>query len=226
LSVSPDVRFAELDGTVILLELNSAEYFALDDTGSDIWLRLVESRTGIGTALDELRAERGEAITRFVDECLRRNLLARSRPAPVAPPSPRTARRSIGSHRFLTARAWLHLVRTWVLLRIRGFGQVYRRHLRERSLQHPASPDLLQRAVTSFVRAENFFWFRDAPDDCLPRSLALFSFLRSIGLPAAHCIGGTRFPGLLMHAWVESSEHVLLDDPEFVSTLTVLSTIS
>ena len=75
------------------------------------------------------------------------------------------------------------------------------------------------------MRAENLFWFRDAPDDCLPRSLALFSFLRALGLPATHKIGGTRYPGLLMHAWVESSERALIDDPELLGMLTVLSTI-
>jgi hypothetical protein len=111
------------------------------------------------------------------------------------------------------------------LLRIRGFGPVYRNLLSERPLEYPASADLLDEAVNSFVRAENLFWFRDAPEDCLPRSLALFGFLRAVGLPATHNIGGARFPGLLMHAWVESSEHALLDDPEFVRTLTVLSTI-
>jgi hypothetical protein len=225
LLVSPDVRFVVLDGTVILLELMSAEYFAFDDVGSDFWLRLVDPRTELRTALDELRAERGDAVDRFVDDCLRRNLLTRRTPSTVGPPAPRIGRRSTASSWFLTPRAWSHLARTWALLRIRGFGPVYRRLLAERPLRCPASPDLLDKAVTSFVRAENLFWFRDAPEDCLPRSLALFSFLRALGLPATHSIGGTRFPGLLMHAWVESSEQALLDDPEFVRTLTVLSTI-
>ena len=214
-----------LDGTVVLLELTSAEYFAFDDVGSDFWLRLVDPRIELQTALGELRAERGDVVDRFVDDCLRRNLLTRGTPASVSPPSPRIGPRSTTSSWFLTPRAWSHLARTWAALRLRGFGPVYRRLLVERPLQRPTSPDLVDRAVRSFVRAENLFWFRDAPDDCLPRSLALFSFLRALGLPATHKIGGTRYPGLLMHAWVESSERALIDDPELLGMLTVLSTI-
>ena len=225
LVVSPDVRFAVLDGTVVLLELTSAEYFAFDDVGSDFWLRLVDPRIELQTALGELRAERGDVVDRFVDDCLRRNLLTRGTPVSVSPPSPRLGRRSTTSSWFLTPRAWYHLARTWAALRLRGFGPVYRRLLVERPFQRPASPDLVDRAVRSFVRAENLFWFRDAPDDCLPRSLALFSFLRALGLPATHKIGGMRYPGLLMHAWVESSERALIDDPELLGMLTVLSTI-
>ena len=105
LVVSPDVRFAVLDGTVVLLELTSAEYFAFDDVGSDFWLRLVDPRVELQTALGELRAERGDVVDRFVDDCLRRNLLTRGTPVSVSPPSPRLGRRSTTSSWFLTARA-------------------------------------------------------------------------------------------------------------------------
>lgn len=225
LYASPNVRFAVLDGAVFLLELGSAEYFAFDTVGSDFWLRLVDPDARTGAVLAELHAEHGDAVDRFVDDCLRRSLLTRRRPTTVAPPPARAGGRSRWNSRFLTSRAWFHLARIWVLLRFTGFGPVYRRLLAERPPPRPASPELLGRAVSSFVRAENFFWFRGAPDDCLPRSLALFSFLRALGLPATHRIGGTRFPVLLMHAWVDSSGRALLDDPEFIRRLTVLSTV-
>jgi hypothetical protein len=72
----------------------------------------------------------------------------------------------------------------------------------------PASPAprpaarLASRAERAFSRAENLYLLRSAPRDCLPRSLALYRFLLSVGVPAEHCIGVQRFP-FEAHAWVE-----------------------
>jgi hypothetical protein len=80
-----------------------------------------------------------------------------------------------------------------------------------------------RRAVKAFVRAENLFWFRSEPNDCVPRSLALFRFLRSIGLPATHFIGVMRFPGFLMHAWVTGNEEPLLERADDIERFTIIS---
>jgi len=79
--------------------------------------------------------------------------------------------------------------------------------------ESPGVEQLLPDALRAFLIAENFVAFRNSPDDCLPRSLSLFRFLRSIGIPAIHRIGGRRVPVLKMHAWVEVNSKVLLDDP-------------
>jgi hypothetical protein len=70
---------------------------------------------------------------------------------------------------------------------------------------HPVSAKtdaLMDRALGQFLLAENLWRFRMAPDDCLPRSLALFSYLRRLGLPIVHRIGVTASP-MEMHAWTE-----------------------
>lgn len=220
--VSPNVRFAEVDDVVILLDLKTSEYFAFDDVGSGLWCRLVDPDASYPALLDELRDERGDVAGRFIEACLRRGFLTA---APVFRPSTTTSRSPSINFPLLTPRAWLHLVLTWAALRAGGFGELYANLIAQPASLHPRHHALLSKAVDSFVRAENLFWFRAAPDDCLPRSLALFRYLRALGLPATHRIGVRRFPGLLMHAWVESGGRPLLDDPEFVGTLTVLSSI-
>ncbi len=53
-----------------------------------------------------------------------------------------------------------------------------------------------------FLRAEHGFISRLGPRDCLPRSLALFSFLAGAGFAVTHVIGVQRYP-FAAHAWVE-----------------------
>ena len=76
--------------------------------------------------------------------------------------------------------------------------------------------------VAAFAKAENFCYLKKAPRDCLPRSLALFRFLRSIGAAAVHCIGVRQFP-FGAHAWVEFQECVLHDNPAVAETYTVIA---
>jgi hypothetical protein len=76
---------------------------------------------------------------------------------------------------------------------------------------------LLERAEKAFLLAENLFPLRGAPRDCLPRSLALFSFLNSIGIECVHNIGVIRTP-FTAHAWVEVGGSPVLEqrhEPEF-----------
>ena len=66
-------------------------------------------------------------------------------------------------------------------------------------------------ALDAFYRAESVVPMPNAPDDCLPRSLALFVYLRAIGFACEHLIGVRRYPSLTMHAWVEVDGRVVAD---------------
>jgi hypothetical protein len=61
-----------------------------------------------------------------------------------------------------------------------------------------------------FVRAETFLLSKLGNRDCLPRSLALFIYLRSLGHQVRHVIGVARFP-FDAHAWVEKDGQPLLE---------------
>jgi hypothetical protein len=93
----------------------------------------------------------------------------------------------------------------------RGFAAAYDWAI-ERA---PAVPDAvdarrLAKAEGAFRSAEALLPNAGAPDDCLPRSLALFAFLRRMRLPAEHHIGVERMP-FGAHAWVECGNRVILD---------------
>jgi hypothetical protein len=84
---------------------------------------------------------------------------------------------------------------------------------------------MLAKALAAFARAENCFSMKQAPRDCVPRSLALFRFLRLVGLPAEHCIGVRRSP-FQAHAWVEFEGRVVHDLPSRQLKYTTLARIA
>lgn len=60
----------------------------------------------------------------------------------------------------------------------------------------------VERVVRQFRKADGLYPAREAPLDCLPRSLALTRFLRMAGWPVRHVIGVALDP-FEAHAWVE-----------------------
>jgi hypothetical protein len=129
--------------------------------------------------------------------------------------------------RFLTARAWWSLAITSRRLKAHGFAETYALYSRlAKPLDEPDdSGRVLARACSAFSRAENAFLLKEAPRDCLPRSLALFGLLRSLGLAAEHVIGVQLFP-FQAHAWVEHRGRVVHDDPSHPSRFAPIARIS
>jgi hypothetical protein len=200
-----DVRARAVDGLVVLLDLRTGAYVVLDRVASAMW-QVLTSVSEHARQLAEL-AHRFEApagrleadLEAFARECGERGFLAAEPPAVERPGLRRRAARGA-----LALRAWLTLLATSRSLARRGFSDTYRRYDRL-PRPEPGGNDvdaLVSRAERAFSRAENFFLLRSAPRDCLPRSLALFRFLLSVGVPAEHCIGVQRFP-FEAHAWVE-----------------------
>jgi hypothetical protein len=215
---TPEVRFRALDGLVVLLDLRAGTYVVLDRVATAMW----EALTSHGD--DERRlaglAERFDAppdvlrtdLDAFARDCVERGFLAPDPPASA--PEPAARRRA--ARGALALRAWLSLLVTSRSIARRGFSETYRRYARL-PVARAGGEDveaLASRARQAFSRAENLFLLRSAPRDCLPRSLALFRFLRSVGVPAEHCIGVQRFP-FEAHAWVECRGSVVHDSPGF-----------
>jgi hypothetical protein len=55
-TVSKDVLFQEVSGETVLLDLDSEQYFGLDEVGTRIWALLKEGR-GVDAIVDTLLAE-------------------------------------------------------------------------------------------------------------------------------------------------------------------------
>ena len=222
------IRHAVVDGAVVILDLRRGAYRVLDGVASAMWCGLVGADGGgdedilraivAQFAVDKDRARRDLAA--FRERCLADGMFA-ERTAGGQPPGG-TQRPAPKRVLWPAFAAWSCLAGTALLLRRRGFATAYRVSTsRAPGPRAVADDGALERAVAAFARAENFFVPRRAPDDCLPRSLALFRFLRMMGLPSEHVIGCRRAP-FFAHAWVECGGRVVLDD-DHRSELTVLA---
>jgi hypothetical protein len=217
--VAPHVRWAEVQGRVCLLDLRAGRYFGFDPVASFLWRRLAETRSRevvFGEMRERFDAE-PDLLATDIDEFIGRALEAGHFSREAAAPDPEVPTGRMGARRFLTMRAWWSLFRT----ARRGFAETYSALSR---LPFREGKTALDRAVRAFARAENFFHLRRAPEDCLPRSLALFGFLRRLGIPAEHRIGVQMFP-FFAHAWVECGGKVVHDDPSVRRRFAVIASL-
>jgi hypothetical protein len=206
---SADVRYADVDGLIVMLDLRSETYKVLDDVASRLW-SVVTGDVDQGSEFQALteqydidQANLTAELMAFVQSCFAGGLLE----APSAgEPRPAAVRRLPLRTGLLGALSCLIITRA--MLKRLGLRETYARYAGIATSRVACS---IQAAVTSFVRAENFFVVRRAPDDCLLRSLAFYRFLRSAGLPAEHVIGVRRVP-FQAHAWVECGGVPVLDD--------------
>jgi len=230
--VPTHIRHVRVEDRVIIMDIRSESYFALDPTASHMWdeLALGNGRDETLRSLEEKfssdPSELAADFDEFVEKCIARGLLSRELEQSLEVPGavPLTGR----ARGLFTLRAWWSLLETKLSLSRRGFSGTYNAALAmacpEGVARDDTAMELLSRALKAFARAENFFYLKRAPLDCLPRSLALFRFLRSVGLPAQHCIGVRPFP-FSAHAWTECYGRVVHDDESNRGRFTVIARI-
>jgi hypothetical protein len=213
------IRHTTIDGRVLILDLRTEQYTILNQPASEMWSAiqtnggdLEQAASDLATATHLDLAQTKGKLWNFVDDCVGHDFLSAS-PQRLEWPDARKRKRQPGE-RLLTMRAWWNLCYISFGLSRRGFSDTYLR-CGSKVSEFGIAPELtspLRRAQAAFLRAENCFWYKSAPLDCLPRSLALFRFLRSVGVDATHHIGGRFKPFLSMHAWVQVGDSVILDD--------------
>ncbi|MBC7985972.1 MAG: lasso peptide biosynthesis B2 protein [Sphingomonadaceae bacterium] len=94
-------------------------------------------------------------------------------------------------------------------LKLQGFATAYR-WAESSVVRRTGSAIRLEDDLNRFTRAETWIPSLQGDRDCLPRSFALFVYLRSLGHPVRHVIGVARFP-FNAHAWVELEGETLLE---------------
>ena len=217
--VAPHIRYAWIEDRVIILDLQSEAYFALDPTASFMWQQL-----GLGhgreQSVQNLREKYStqshrveEDFAAFVRRCADSGWLVDEPPPQPAGPM-RLSTDGGQVRRISTIGAWWTLYRTTRSLSVRGFSATYAALSETAQLEESRKPnrdETLSAAVKAFARAEEFFHLKNAPADCLPRSLALFRFLRLVGVPAEHCIGVGIFP-FSAHAWTQCQGRIIHDE--------------
>ncbi len=226
---APDIFFTDIQGFLVILDLRNDAYFILDPVGTSMWHAMLASddEAEITASLQDKYAVEASRmrndLTLFRRRCITQGFLQENEPGRKAGVPERVA---VGPQHFLFFRAWWCLFRTSRVLHKNGLLHAYRTCA---DLPVPkgitaARDDLLRRSLAAFSRAENFFLLKQAPKDCMPRSLALFRFLRSVGLPVEHCIGVRRFP-FFAHAWVEYRGDLVHDNPSWQTMFTTLARI-
>ncbi len=217
------IRSAAVEDSIVLLDLDRASYSLLNPSAATIWraLRRPTDRDGLVRAVhavvgDDL-AEVNAEVGRFLEDGRARGIVATG-PAPAAAA---VRRPPAGAFRWLHVKAALAIARTRLEVRLRRFERIYAALSAYREAPPLREASALARAERAFLAAETLFPAPYRPNDCLPRSIALFRFLRSVGLPARHRIGVRHTP-LMMHAWVECDGAVVLDDRQ-VGAMAVLA---
>jgi Transglutaminase-like superfamily len=214
LYLPPYLAHAQVEGGTVVLDLRSGEFLLFDEVASSFWGVLLEPgvsnqdrQQSLMAQFDADPAQLTADFNAFRLDCLAKGLLVDTLPPPpLTNPSPRAR------IHFPVWSAWRSLLTVASSLRRSGFALTYAA-AHAVIVEHPSQPTPgqdLARAERAFAAAENFFVLRSAPNDCLPRSLALFSFLRAMGLSATHWIGIDRY-SLSAHAWVECDGRVILD---------------
>ena len=227
---SGHVRCTWVDDRIVILDLRAESYFALDPTASSMWRELTApyaAHEGLRRLEQRYAVEPTQLAVdfhAFAKRCVEAEWLVDVEPVP--PPSPRATGRRRGRWP-LTLRAWWTLLAITRSLAARGFASTYARLSRPQGAEAipvDAQDELLSTAMRAFARAEHFVYLKRAPADCLPRSLALFEFLRSLGLTVDHRIGVRQFP-FAAHAWTEYRGHVVHDDPQNIRRYTVITSL-
>jgi hypothetical protein len=201
---------------VFVMDARKGEYFGLDPSFTDSWHRLTKG--------EESSDERVSKLARAIRA---RGWITDHRPSQYPAKEVRCIpqRRSRSS----SFRAYLCLVRAFGSLRFLGFRQAYEwaQSVDATSVGALGMKNrlpVLRDALAAFSRGEHFVISRLRLDDCLPRSLALFVFLRAAGFSVCHCIGIRRHP-FIAHAWVEHDAIPLLSLPDSIVDFTKIATI-
>lgn len=84
---APDVLFQEVNGEIVLLDLDSESYFGLNATGARIWQLMQEGKSGealLEQMLEEFEIEREQLqadVSELIDQLCEAGLIVRSEAA-------------------------------------------------------------------------------------------------------------------------------------------------
>jgi len=221
LRLAAHIKWAEVGGIVYILDLAQDRYFGLNREFRNAWLGLLASQS----CRD--RDNRDAVSATLLDDISSRGWLDE---LPCRVPRgcdwlwhPLTHVYPRVPSRLLAFRAWLCLAIVAVSFRLWGLGPTYRAAAAvSASPCRSPTPDYPS-LVGRFIDAERFFVSSQSTHDCLPRSLALYVFLRRFGgVPARHHIGVCRFP-FVAHAWTTVHGRPLLDREGMVDAFVTLA---
>jgi hypothetical protein len=216
---APHLRYVEVSGRIVMLDLSAGAYDVTNEVGAAMWAQLIELPTGrdIAGLAQQYGISTSEAESDLIDFAtaqLAAGRLVMQRPDETGPPLVDAPRR-----RPTALRAWRERASSERDLQ-KGFANAYT--ARTRPTADATAPRVdVTRLTEIFRTAEGLFPAREAPQDCLPRSLALTRFLRTAGWQAEHVIGIALYP-FEAHAWVELDGVPLNEGTTYLQRFTVI----
>lgn len=187
------VSWADVDGVVIILDARTGRYLALPTDKRAVWLEHF-SAGNVGKVTDS------EFRSQLIDYGWLAEKAQKTRHAPRPT--------------FLSKSSLCCLVVSYLRLRLFGFRSVLRW---AECVGDGPDTEVLERCLARFTASEVLIPHRRGTEDCLPRSLALYRYLRAHGVAAEFFIGVKRFP-FQAHAWVEAAGQPLLQTHSFSRT--------
>ena len=128
---------------------------------------------------------------------------------------------------YIFLQAYTLYVKTDIYLRLFGFGKCAQSLVKQHVITNPRNEnqmvsevDLVDRISEIGKQAARIYVRRVK---CLERSLVICSLLRKYRFPAELCIGYTKFPPLVFHAWVECYGKVVNDSVDLRDRYSVIS---
>jgi hypothetical protein len=239
--IRDDVYWDECGGQIIIVEMESGKYFALDAAGSQVWKALAagvdlrylacdSAETGdcnvnVSTMLNTLLGRRLiESSENQSSIKRRRNLLARFIGHIGAYRSTQTfSQRSRWGKFRLFIEAYFLLIVVDTGLRWLGFHGLFTELARASgsSSSPPSNTDQIE--WLSDISLSAFRWYRPHVA-CMHRAFSIYLLLRRHGIPAELCLGVEHRP-FESHAWAEHHGKVLGDSQAFCKTFRVIARI-
>lgn len=215
-----NLRWVAVAEHIVLLDLTEGVYDVIDDVGAAMWTALLQppDERDIAGLAEQYGAPAAAVHSDFGDFAaaqLAAGRLSTERVPETAPPLAKTVpRRQPTMLRALRERASVERD-----LR-KSFAIGYAGRTGQGADVTPPRPDPVHVAKT-FRTADGLYPARDAPLDCLPRSLALTRFLRTAGWPAQHVVGVALHP-FEAHAWVELEGARVNESDAYLRRFTVI----
>lgn len=209
IAVASGLHWGKCGEVLVFLDERRGRYSALAPESAVLWEDLFGSSSAHNGGASGRAASRLSADERdLLREAWDLGWLVEGEPAQPSYPPARSPRRH-----FLLMHAFRLLASMHRLVGRGGLGQAYsaaRRSARETRLPDRGAALPLDDLLRRFRQADRWVSSSLGAEDCLPRSLALFAFLRSSGLAASHHVGVAQHP-FRAHAWVEFNGTALLE---------------
>lgn len=214
---APNLRCVEVSARLVMLDLSAGVYDVTDEVGAAMWSQLARPPAERDiSGLAEKYAVPSEVVAADLAEFAAAQCAAGRLSAEASIEVSRThmPRRRPSIMRALRERAAADRD-----LR-RGFAGAYTK--RTGPTADTTAPRLTVTRLTELFRtAESLYPASEAPQDCMPRSLALTRFLRTAGWQAQHVIGVALYP-FEAHAWVEVDGVPVNEAVTFLRRFTVI----